>query len=59
MAKVEILVDNIYGPKSVKYVKGDIVEVSDDVVKAFGDRCKVLEAAKPKRKTKKAVKNED
>lgn len=59
MPKVEILVDHIYGENQAKHVKGDIVEVSAETAKIFGDRCKVIAEKKPAaKKTAKAKKDE-
>lgn len=54
MPKVEILVDNIFGENGAQYRKGDVVEVSADTAKVFGDRCKVLDKPAKKAPAKKA-----
>lgn len=58
MKKIEILVDHIFGENNVKYSKGDVVEVSDEVAAAFGERCKVIEAPKKVKKATKVEENE-
>ena len=60
MPKVEILVAKITGRDNAKYVKGDVVEIDDELAKLFGKACKVLDGEeKPKRGRPKANKNED